>query len=160
MPDSGTHRDRQYYLSKAQALCSSFSSGASPTELASHFHPELGEAYEHGPSDISSLPFLGRSFKGRSSVIEYFEMIGKYLKVVNGDMTFSEWTCDLLPDDVGDKVKAVVTVRGRAGFEYVSTGKSWKEQFYYRLELDGDGKILRYEVWADPLSAYLASQGD
>jgi hypothetical protein len=36
--------------------------------------------------------------------------------------------------------------------------KSWHEQFIYRLELDDRGLIARYEVWADPLSAFLAAR--
>lgn len=115
--------DRAYYLSKAQALCKAFSAGTSPSELASYFASSNGEAYEHGPFNIAALPFLGRSFKGTSGIIEYFETVFKYLKV-NGEMRFSEWTCDVTPDEVGEDVMAVVTTRGKAEFEYVSTGKA------------------------------------
>jgi hypothetical protein len=34
----------------------------------------------------------------------------------------------------------------------------WNEQFIYRLEFDHYGLVARYEVWADPLSAFFASQ--
>lgn len=118
--------DRQFYLSKAQALCHDFSTGSPPSKLASHFVSHNGIAYEHGPDNIATLPFLGKSFIGTNSIIEYFEMISKYLRVVDDSMQFSEWTCDVHPDiddDVGENVKAVVTTRGRAHFEYVSTGK-------------------------------------
>jgi hypothetical protein len=114
--------DRAFYLTKAKSLCTAFSKGSSPTELASHFTAKA-IAYEHGPSDIPSLPFLGKAFIGTKSIIDYFEMIGKYLKVV-GEMVFNDWTCDLSPDDVDrEEVKAVVTTRGKASFEYVRTGK-------------------------------------
>lgn len=114
--------DRAFYLSKAKSLCTAFSKGSSPSELATHFTHQ-GIAYEHGPSDISTLPFLGKMFIGTKSIIDYFEMIGKYLKVVD-EMRFNDWTCDLEPEDVDrDEVKAVVTTRGKARFQYISTGK-------------------------------------
>lgn len=115
--------DRTFYLSKAKSLCEAFSKGSSPEELSSHFRSD-GIVYEHGPSSIKELPFLGKQFKGTQSIIEYFQIIGKYLKVVD-NMVFNDWTCDVLPEDVEDhdRVKAVVTTRGRTRFEYASTGK-------------------------------------
>lgn len=120
--------DRPFYLNKAKSLCSAFSSGSSPTELSNYFTPDDSAssgaiAYEHGPRNIKSLPFLGREFRGIQSIIEYFDMIQKYLKVTD-DMVFKDWTCDLSPEDVnGNVVKAVVTTRGSTSFEYASTGK-------------------------------------
>ena len=64
---------------------------------------------------------------------EYFDIIQKYLKV-NGEMRFSEWTVDTQPDDVGDNVGAVVTTRGQAEFEYVSTGKRCVALLYVALK--------------------------
>ena len=47
-----------------------------------------------------------------------------------------------------------------ARFESVSTGKSWEEDFVYRLsEFDEQGKIGHWEIWADPLSAWDAVAG-
>lgn len=120
--------DRSFYLNKAKGLCSAFSSGSSPTELSKYFTPDDSAssgaiAYEHGPSNIKSLPFLGHEFRGIQSITEYFEMIQKYLKVTD-DMVFRDWTCDLSPEDVDEKVvKAVVTTRGSTRFEYASTRK-------------------------------------
>ena len=50
-----------------------------------------------------------------------------------------------------------VSVRGKAKFTWKSTGKIWNEVFIYRIQLDEEGKILIYEVWADSGAAYLAS---
>lgn len=116
--------DRSFYLTKAKELCKAFSNGSSPTTISSFFTTE-GIVYEHGPNNISTLPFLGKEFKGVKSIIEYFEMIGKYLKITD-EMMFNDWTIDLFPEDVDvEKVKAVITTRGKATFEYTSTGKRW-----------------------------------
>jgi len=48
------------------------------------------------------------------------------------------------PDAVveGENGSGVVCVVGKACFESVKTGKSWREQFIYRLSgFDADGKI-------------------
>jgi len=54
----------------------------------------------------------------------------------------------------------VTSVRGRARFTWKSTGKAWDEIFVYRIQLDEEGKVLVYEVWADSGAAYLASIPD
>ena len=49
-------------------------------------------------------------------------------------------------------------LKGR--FESVKTGKGWDEEFVYRLsEFDETGKIGWLELWADPLSAWVACGG-
>lgn len=129
-------RDRTFYLNKAHALCNAFSQGAPPAELASFFHADDGVAYEHGPKDIPELPFLGRPYEGRQAIEEYFNMLIKYLKVVD-EMVFSDWTVDLDSEvnssstsaashgaPEGKKAtQAVITTRGRTSFEYISTSK-------------------------------------
>ena len=53
--------------------------------------------------------------------------------------------------------RGVVTVKMRAGFKSVKTGKGWEEEFVYVLSgFDDEGKIGRQELWADPLSAWVA----
>ena len=55
----------------------------------------------------------------------------------------------------------VVTVVGRASFSSKKTGKAWKEQFIHRLSgFDGLGRIGHWEIWADPLSAWMAVGGE
>lgn len=63
-------------------------------------------------------------------------------------------------DYIVDVEERVVSVRGQARFTWKSTGNSWDEVFIYRLQLDGEGKIQVYEVWADSGAAYLASKGE
>lgn len=55
--------------------------------------------------------------------------------------------------------KGAVTVVGRGTFESVKTGRKWEEEFVYVLSgWDGEGKFASWEIWADPLSAWLAVQ--
>lgn len=51
----------------------------------------------------------------------------------------------------------VVTVKLQAEFKSIKTGKGWAEEFIYLLsDFDEDGKIGNQELWADPLSAWVA----
>lgn len=56
-----------------------------------------------------------------------------------------------------------VCVKGRGRFTWldgVGKGIEWEEEFVYLLgAFDDQGRVGRWEVWADPLSAWLASQG-
>lgn len=57
--------------------------------------------------------------------------------------------------DVGRR--RVVSVVGKGTFQSIRTGKEWQEEFIYRFSgFDGDGKIGHWEIWADPLSAWVA----
>ena len=56
-----------------------------------------------------------------------------------------------------DPERRTVTVKLHAKFASVRTGKSWEEDFIYVLsEFDEDYKIGKQELWADPLSAWVA----
>ena len=45
----------------------------------------------------------------------------------------------------------------RAGFKSIKTGEGWEEEFVYVLSgFDDEGRIGRQELWADPLSAWVA----
>ena len=59
------------------------------------------------------------------------------------------------------KAGGVVSVVGRGKFASVRTGKAWQEQFIYRLSgFDEQGRIGHWEIWADPLSAWVAVGDD
>ena len=60
-----------------------------------------------------------------------------------------------------DAEKGTVTIKLHAKFASVKTGKDWEEDFVYVLsEFDGEGKIGSQELWADPLSAWVAVGDD
>lgn len=65
------------------------------------------------------------------------------------------------PQGEGNQPKGVVSVVGKASFASIKTGKKWDEQFIYRLSgFDEAGRIGHWEIWADPLSAWVAVGGD
>jgi len=56
-----------------------------------------------------------------------------------------------------DELKGVVTVVGTGTFASIQTGKEWSEKFIYRFSgFDQKGRIGHWEIWADPLSAWVA----
>lgn len=60
-----------------------------------------------------------------------------------------------------DPEQGTVTVKLHAKFASLKTGRDWEEDFVYVLsEFDEDGKIGCQELWADPLSAWIAVGGD
>ena len=55
----------------------------------------------------------------------------------------------------------LVSVSGTGQWQSVRTGQGWKESFTFRLsQFDHEGLIGYWEIWADPLSAWLAVHGD
>ena len=64
-----------------------------------------------------------------------------------------------------DKEKGVVSVVLEGGFESVRTGRGWVERFvYFCLFEEGEGegegrRIRKLDLWADPLSAWVAVGG-
>ena len=56
-----------------------------------------------------------------------------------------------------DGEMGTVTIKLHAEFASVKTGKGWEEDFIYVLsDFDEDMKIGSQELWADPLSAWMA----
>lgn len=61
----------------------------------------------------------------------------------------------------GEQGKGVVTVVGKGAFKSLKAGEGWSESFIYRLSgFDDEGRIGHWEVWADPLSAWVAVGGE
>ncbi|MCJ1397572.1 hypothetical protein MMC11_000766 [Xylographa trunciseda] len=157
--------------SKTYDFCQAFLDSKPPSEiLDKHFTPSP-RITEHGPSWATScLPFLGRTFRGRkdsggSSVDpspntcdDYFSLLASSLSFHPNKDTFPP-SSDLIVD-ASAGVKGVVSVVAHAKFASVTTGKSWEEDFIYRLsDFDEEGRIGHWEIWADPLSAWDAVGG-
>ncbi|XXG96642.1 hypothetical protein Hte_002930 [Hypoxylon texense] len=144
------HHKRADLLAAATAFCESFAQKQPPDEILSHFSTSTTDdivAFEHGLKELA--PFLGREFRGRDGVREYFEIISSCLRY--DGMRFADYVVDAAEDRVA--------VRGAARFTWTATGESWDEVFAYALRFDEQRKVVRYEVWADSGAAYLASQG-
>ncbi|KAK4984931.1 hypothetical protein LTR50_006271 [Elasticomyces elasticus] len=152
-----------------QAFCAAFLDlPSNPPEklLSEHFTSKEPRITEHGPSWATSrLPFLGRTFSGKDECLDYFKLLSETLEFIPSKDTF--------PGPGGIIVDAEATREGRAGesggcasvvgkarFRSVKTGKEWEEEFTYRLSgFDEEGKIGWWEIWADPLSAWVAVGG-
>ncbi|KAK4165372.1 hypothetical protein QBC43DRAFT_287922 [Cladorrhinum sp. PSN259] len=140
---------RASLLQAATSFCESFASQKPPNEIFSHFTAAESNIFifEHGLPRLA--PFLGREFRGKDGLQEYFKIISECLTYKN--MRFSNY--------VVDTEARRVSVRGEATFTWSSTGQSWDEVFTYVLKFDDNDKVEKYEVWADSGAAYLASQG-
>lgn len=163
---------------RTQAFCTAFldlSNNPPDKILSEHFTPNNPQITEHGPDWASKrLPFLGRTFSGRDGCLEYFSLLSKTLEFIPSNNTFGG-EHDIIVDDraaatdpgkhAGDGWRwdgeGMVSVKGRATFKAINTSKQWDEEFIYRLSNFGeDGKIGHWEIWADPLSAWVAVGGD
>ncbi|KAF4555767.1 Hypothetical protein D9617_2g057300 [Elsinoe fawcettii] len=141
-----------------------------PTILATHFTPSP-TIHEHGPSWTQTLlPFLGRDFTGKDDCLEYFTLLGGTLAFEPQADSFPSAT-EIVVDpeakgegDAGDgfgKGNGTVTSVGKGKFKAVKTGKEWEEKFIWVLSgFDEEGRIGRWDIWADPLSAWLAVKGE
>lgn len=155
----------------AYAFCHAFVAGENPTQILDKHFTVNARIFEHGPPWAQvRLPFLGRTFQGRRSVganegpydqafgtskcDDYYELLTSVLSFRPGENTLPSEE-----DLMVDSVNGTVTVKLHATFASVQTGKSWQEDFVYILsEFDVDGKIGSQELWADPLSAWMAVQ--
>jgi hypothetical protein len=183
MPDPVLILARQDLLrSQAHAFCSAFSTSSSseqtPQQILDTYFRNIPNHYpiihEHGPAwSNKKLPFLGKEFVGRSlaegssaetdtnpgqsrdTCDDYFTLLSQTLAVENAEFPASEeYTVDTVAPNGG-----AVSVVGVGTFKSVKTGKTWEEQFTYRLSgFDIEGKIGKWEIWADPLSAWNAIQ--
>jgi hypothetical protein len=155
---TSTEDRRSILRSRAHAFCQTLIVPPPPPELlAEFFIPETEKGgpsiREHGPSWATAhLPFLGRDFVGIGACEEYFVLLSKALKM--------NLQRDSFPGEEGfvvDADKNQVSVIGKGRFESVATGRSWDEKFIYLLSgWDDEGRMAKWEIWADPLSAWAA----
>ena len=101
------------------------------------------------------------SNKGRSDTCDgYYDLLTSTLSFHPTDKTIpssDQFVIDAEAVGPDGGRKGVVTVKLRAEFRSVKTGKGWDEEFVYVLsEFDHEGRIGRQELWADALSAWVA----
>ena len=142
-------------------FCKSFAAGMPGPDCLNKYFSSQPKITEHGPSwAIERLPFLSTTFEGRSG---HSPSKGKtcdeYYDLLTATLSF-EPASVIVPskEEIAVDAKAgIVTVKLHARFTSVKTGRSWEEDFVYVLsEFDANGKIGRQELWADPLSAWIA----
>ncbi|KAH8663984.1 hypothetical protein BX600DRAFT_512060 [Xylariales sp. PMI_506] len=132
---------------------------------------------EHGPSWAATrLPFLSRDFVGTEACAGYFDLLSRSLRMQLREDSFPSSPAGYSGGGGGsgeeegeegegaendgfavDVEKNVVSVVGTGTFESTATGRSWDETFAYVLSgWDEEGRLGRWDIWADPLSAYAA----
>ncbi|GAB1320385.1 hypothetical protein MFIFM68171_10595 [Madurella fahalii] len=140
---------RASLLASATSFCNAFASGASPSEILTHFTADTSKILvrEHGLAQLA--PFLGRTFRGADGLTQYLSIIADCLSYEN--MRFGDY--------IVDAEARKVSVRGEARFTWARTGQSWDEVFTYVLGFDDELRVESYDVWADSGAAWLASLG-
>jgi len=144
-------------------FCQALLSPPEPSKLLQqYFVSDSPKITEHGPQWCRErLPFLAKTFthvSGDDSCETYFQVLSKTLRMYMTKDTFPSvegFIVDPHAAVEGQVNKGAVSVVGKAKFEAIKSGKSWEEQFIYRLSgFDNQGKIGHWEIWADPLSAW------
>jgi hypothetical protein len=142
----------------ASTFCHALISPPPPSDLLSkYFTPDSPKITEHGPSWATArLPFLGRTFTGTDDCLSYFSLLSDVLEMQLPSDAFPAADEGFVVDATSD----MVSVAGKGRFVSKATGKGWDEQFIYRFSgFDDSGKIGHWEIWADPLSAWVAVGG-
>jgi hypothetical protein len=166
----GPFTARKYLLrSTASSFCQALLDPPPPAAIISkYFTPTNPCITEHGPEWARSrLPFLARTFTALEGCEEYFSLLSQTLTMQMKEDTFPDlhgYIVDVAAtvgesQGQGDdrQPKGAVSVVGKATFASVKTGKQWHEQFIYRFSgFDEAGRIGHWEIWADPLSAWVA----
>ena len=152
--------------STAYDFCQAFVAGASSSETLDKYFTSSPRILEHGPTWATSrLPFLAIAFEGRRSKDQHSNSAvaqltcDDYYDLLTSTLSFNPSDDTLPPKEkfMVDAERKTVTVMLHAKFASVRTGKSWEEDFVYVLsEFDEDFKIGCQELWADPLSAWVA----
>jgi hypothetical protein len=149
---------RELLRSRAHAFCQSLVSPPMPEELLKeYFTPGVKDTSpvirEHGPSWVTThLPFLGRDFLGVDACVEYFDLLAASLRMHLDKSSFPGLESFTVDADLGR-----VSVVGKGRFESTETKRSWEEKFTYVLSgWDEQGRMGRWDIWADPLSAWAA----
>lgn len=116
-----------------------------------YFVPKGAKITEHGPKWCTDrLPFLAKTFReisGDDSCETYFKVLSETLKMHMTKSTFPAPEAFLVDADAvvegeDGRTRGAVSVVGKAKFESVQTGKSWEEQFIYKLSgFDDVGRI-------------------
>lgn len=155
-----------FLRSKASAFCRAFLESIPPAKMLDTFFTTNPQIHEHGPSwAISDLPFLGITFSGRqtskpsSSPNSLIPTCDDYFSRLVSTLSFHPSKDTFPPDEefIVDAEAGAVSVIAKARFESVKTGVGWDEEFIYKLSgFDEEGRIGRWDVWADPLSAWVA----
>ncbi|KAI9792570.1 MAG: hypothetical protein M1816_002090 [Peltula sp. TS41687] len=167
---------------RAVSFCNAFLTQTPPTHILDEFFvPDQPTITEHAPEWAQTrLPFLSRTFVGRktntddrsasasasafgsgNTCDDYFRLLGETLVFVAEQSSFPPPEGFLVDADAerteDGRGGGVVMVVGKGVFRSTKTDRQWRETFVHRLSrFDEQGRIGRWEIWADPLSAWAA----
>ncbi|MCJ1235444.1 hypothetical protein MMC14_003412 [Varicellaria rhodocarpa] len=145
-------RNRSYSFTQA------FLNATPPFQILNEFFTSRPKITEHGPQWANQrLPFLASTFYDRATDHNRKGTCDDYFTLLANTLSFhpNEHTFPPAHKFIVDATAGAVSVVAHARFTSVKTGKSWEEDFIYKLsEFDGDGMIGHWEIWADPLSAW------
>jgi hypothetical protein len=157
--------------SVAEDFCKAFVAGMAPTSMLTRFFAPVPKITEHGPTFAKTrLPFLATTFQGRREGGESrkgsTDTCDDYYDILSSILSFHPQPDTVPPKesflvacskDANGKWQGGVTIKLHASFSSIKTGKSWSEEVVYVLsEFDEDARIGHLEIWADPLSAWMA----
>ncbi|MCJ1463299.1 hypothetical protein MMC07_001905 [Pseudocyphellaria aurata] len=155
----------------AEGFCKAFVAGISPTEMLDTFFASNPKITEHGPQWAQArLPFLATTFCGRrthgnertstgTTCDDYYDILASTLSFhpTEGTVPPKEEFRVAVTKNLEGKWHSAVTIKLHANFTSIKTGKGWEEDFIYLMsDFDDDMKIGHLELWADPLSAWMA----
>ena len=142
-------------------FCNSFAAGLAGPECLDRYFTQKPKITEHGPRWATArLPFLAVTFEGRHgqrgpkgrTCDDYYDLLASTLTFHSRSLVLPERSQFAVDPDAD-----TVTVKLHARFASIKTGKDWEEDFVYVLSgFDESGKIGCQELWADPLSAWMA----
>lgn len=154
-----------------EEFCKAFVAGMAPATMLTRFFASAPKITEHGPAFAKArLPFLATPFRGRrqgggnrigngDSCDDYYDILSSVLSFHPHPDTVPPTETFLVActQDLDGKWHGGVTVKLHASFSSIKTRRSWSEDFVYVLsEFDDEIKIGHLEIWADPLSAWMA----
>lgn len=155
----------------ANGFCNAFVAGLPPAEILDTFFTSTARITEHGPLWAKArLPFLSTTFSGRrrhdavaathgTTCDDYYDLLASTLSFHPTEDTVppqEEFLVAVTQNSEGEW-EGAVTIKLHAKFASTKTGKSWEENFIYVLsDFDHDMRIGSLELWADPLSAWMA----
>ena len=171
-PDAEVFHDRMHNMRLvAEEFCKAFVAGMAPTAMLTRFFAPAPKITEHGPAFAKArLPFLATPFRGRrqagmhgngtrDTCDDYYDILSSILSFHPhpGTVPPKESFLVACTQDADGRWQGGVTIKLHASFSSIKTGRTWSEDFVYVLsEFDDETKIGHLEIWADPLSAWMA----
>ena len=171
----------RHLLHLTTSFINSFIANTPPTKILDTYFTPTASITEHGPLWARErLPFLATTFSGRGPQTEHdpqkdqsappTDTLDDYYTLLSQTLRFLPRSNTLpLPEEyVVDEQNNKVVVKLKGKFESLRTGKGWEEEFVYVMGVretgvedtgkDGIGRwrIETLELWADPLSAWVA----